>query len=159
MDSEKYEEAVRDYEKITKMDHNHGKKKIKNDFIFIWKLLHSFHWLWCPNVLILRFPFFIMKYILDLLSLWVKLVCPTYNIYSTIHAILNFPFCMWKGDFLFLKIFIGWNSFFQNEYWHVWRRSFHLWMFTQDSLFSSNELLSTRVLPSLRNTYKRAWWN
>ena len=24
MDAEKYEEAVRDYEKITKMDHNHG---------------------------------------------------------------------------------------------------------------------------------------
>lgn len=24
MDTEKYEEAVRDYEKITKMDHNHG---------------------------------------------------------------------------------------------------------------------------------------
>lgn len=27
MDAEKYEEAVRDYEKITKMDHNHGKSQ------------------------------------------------------------------------------------------------------------------------------------
>ena len=35
MDSEKYEEAVRDYEKITKMDHNHGKKKDRNNLIFI----------------------------------------------------------------------------------------------------------------------------
>ena len=32
---------------------------------------------------------------------------------------------------------------------------FYLWMFTQDSLFNANELLSMRVLPSLRNTYKR----
>lgn len=28
MDAEKYEEAVRDYEKITKMDHNHGKSQL-----------------------------------------------------------------------------------------------------------------------------------
>ena len=32
-------------------------------------------------------------------------------------------------------------------------------MFTQDSFFNSKELLSTRVLPSLRNTYKGAYVN
>ena len=35
----------------------------------------------------------------------------------------------------------------------------YLRLFTQDSLFSSAELLSMRVLPSLRNTYKGALQN
>ena len=30
----------------------------------------------------------------------------------------------------------------------------YLWLFTKDNLFNSNEQLSIRVLPSLRNTYK-----
>ena len=32
-------------------------------------------------------------------------------------------------------------------------------MFTRDSLFNSNELLSMRVLPSLRNTYEEGYEN
>ena len=41
-----------------------------------------------------------------------------------------------------------------NEYSFV----FFLWV-TQDSLFNSNELLSVRALPSLRDTNKGALWN
>ena len=50
-------------------------------------------------------------------------------------------------------------SLFLNKFNIDYYYYYYLRLSTQDSLFSSAELLSMMVLPSLRNTYKQALQN